>query len=60
MNLPKNHRPLTDVLSSAAKADDFLLSGEQIDFFPENDHLSGVEIPDESRVESLRALAPLR
>lgn len=54
MDLSKFHQPLTDVFSSAVKADDFLLSAEQIGFFHANGYLKGVKILDDEQIEILR------
>lgn len=47
------HQPLTEVFSSA-KADDFSLSQEQIDFFHENGYLAGIKILSEAQIALLR------
>ena len=54
MDLSKFHQPLTDVFAGAG-ADDFLLSGEQLEFFEENGYLAGVKILDAAQIEALRA-----
>ena len=54
MDLSKFHQPLTDVFTFA-KTDDFLLSGEQIEFFEENGYLAGIRILTDAQIEALRS-----
>jgi ectoine hydroxylase-related dioxygenase (phytanoyl-CoA dioxygenase family) len=53
VDLSKFHQPLTEIFSSAG-ADDFLLSGEQINFFHENGYLAGIKTLDETQIAVLR------
>jgi ectoine hydroxylase-related dioxygenase (phytanoyl-CoA dioxygenase family) len=52
-DLSEYHQPLTEIFSPP-KADDFLLSNEQLKFFHENGYLAGVKILDDLQIEVLR------
>lgn len=60
MDLSEFHQPLTQIFSTASKADDFLLSAAEIAFFRENGFLAGVRVLDDAQIAALcGALAEL-
>lgn len=49
------HQTLTDLFLPAGRADEFALSGEEVEFFHENGYLAGVKILSGAQIEFLRA-----